>query len=364
MITISGTLSKGWMAKTLGVVFDRDYYFDPYRRHTVDCRCNEYAAEQFPGMRLFFSESNLGQIDYWDKDQILVGGIQPNMILGMLLGADFMAHNSYDADITPGCLAGKNLADLPAPESLPGHELVKLFDAQIRQIQGHCQNRLRPIPPFFWDLSGRATIHGVMTSAQKFLGEDIFVDMIAKPQRCLDILHWIGDAFIVLCRHFSEIAHLPITGVHVGECSSCMVSPELVEEFVVPVTSKIGRELGPVRLHSCGPSTNHLETFSKIADLCSLDLGGDTSISKAREIFGSQMRISVSPLPHDLSAESTEAILRWAKRIVEENDGGNLEVIYHLEPSYNIKTVYALTSFVKSLPGFKNGQDGPNSAGM
>jgi len=99
MITISGTLSKGWMAKTLGVVFDRDYYFDPYRRHTVDCRCNGYAAEQFPGMRLFFSESNLGQIDYWDRDQIQVGGIQPNMILGVLLGADFVAHDSYDAEM-------------------------------------------------------------------------------------------------------------------------------------------------------------------------------------------------------------------------------------------------------------------------
>ncbi|MHC4631663.1 MAG: hypothetical protein ACYS9C_10400 [Planctomycetota bacterium] len=94
MITISGTLSKGWMAKALGVVFDRDYYFEPSRRYAVDCQCNEYAAERFPGMRLFYSESNLGQIDYWDKSQIQIGGIQPNMILGMLLGADFIPQDS------------------------------------------------------------------------------------------------------------------------------------------------------------------------------------------------------------------------------------------------------------------------------
>ena len=87
MITISGTLSKGWMAGALGVSFDRDYYFDPDRRYAVDCKCNEYAAAQFPGMHLFYSESNLGQIDYWDDRQIQIGGIQPNMILGMLLGA-------------------------------------------------------------------------------------------------------------------------------------------------------------------------------------------------------------------------------------------------------------------------------------
>jgi hypothetical protein len=366
MITISGTLSKGWMAKTLGVVFDRDYYFGPSRRYTIDCQCNEYAARQFPGMRLFYSESNLGQIDYWDKSQIQIGGIQPNMILGMLLGADFIPRDNGDADITPGCLAGKNTAELPTPESLLGHPLITLFDEQIRQVQDDSQRQLRgfpnskrrcgglrPIPPFFWDISGRVAIHGAMTSAAKFLGESIFMDMMTEQERSLEILHWIAEAFIVLCRHFSEIADLPITGIHVGECSACIVGPELIERFVVPVTSKIGQELGPIRLHSCGPSTGLLEAFSKITNLYSLDLSGDTSIRRAREVFGGKMLISVAALPHDMSVESTESILSWAKRILEENNGGNLEYVYHLEPDYNINTVYALTDFVKTLPDFQ-----------
>ena len=351
MITISGTLSKGWMAKVLGVKFDYDYYFDPQRRYAIDCQCNEYADEKFSGIRLFYNESNLGQIDYWDKNQILIGGIQPNMILGMLLGADFIPQDHCDADISPGCLIGKNPDDLPAPESLLDNDLIKLFDEQIRQIQNDTRQCLRPIPPFFWDTSGRTTIHGLMTSAQKFIGEGIFMDMITEPQRSLDIINWIGNAYMVLCRHFSKIADLPITGVHVGECSSCMVSPDLIEKFVVPATSKIGKELGPLRLHSCGPSTNHLKAFSTIENLVSLDLGGDTSISKAREIFGKEMLISVSPLPQDMSMDTSDSIINWAKHIVKENDGGNLEFIYHLEASYNIDTIYALTDFVKALSG-------------
>jgi len=349
MITISGTLSKGWIAKALGVKFDRDYYFDPQRRHAIDGQCNEYAAGQFPGMRLFYSESNLGQIDYWDKSQIQIGGIQPNMILGMLLGAEFIPQDHCDADISPGCLIGQNLNDLPSAEALLYNELIRLFDEQIRQAQRNTQ--LKTIPPFFWDASGRATIHGLMTTAQKFLGEGIFMDMISEPQRCLEIMRWIGDAFIILCRHFSQITDIPITSVHVGECSSCMVSPELIEKFVVPATSKIGEALGPLRLHSCGPSTNHLQAFSRIKNLSSLDLGGDTSIRQAREVFGKDVLISVSPLPQDFSSEKTDSMLSWAKRIIEENDGGDLEFIYHLEASYNIDTIYALTDFVKALPG-------------
>ncbi|MHC4241427.1 MAG: hypothetical protein ACYSU4_03420, partial [Planctomycetota bacterium] len=115
------------------------------------------------------------------------------------------------------------------------------------------------------------------------------------------------------------------------------------------ITSQISEKLGPVRLHSCGPSTNHLQAFSKIKNLKSIDLGGDTSMKKTRQVFGKEMLISISPLPNNMSDETTEPILRWAKNIYEENDGGNLEFIYHLEDSYNIDTIYALTDFVKRL---------------
>ncbi|UCG55983.1 MAG: hypothetical protein JSU70_14055 [Phycisphaerales bacterium] len=371
MITISGTLSKGWISQALGVRFDRDYYFDPSRRHAVDCMCNKHAAERFPGMALFYSESNLGQVNYWDQSQIQIGGIQPNMILGMLLGADFLPADDRDADITANCLAGKDPAELPAPESLLGHELIRLFDEQIARIQNDTRWELRPgphshriadgprpIPPFFWDTSGWAAIHGAMTSAQKFYGETIFLDIKTEPKTCLQMMQWIAEAFVVLCRHFSDVADLPITSVHVGECSSCMVGPELVESFVVPAASKIGQELGPIRLHSCGPSTRLLEAFSKIANLHSLDLGGETSIRKAREIFGQEMQISVAPLPDHMSADSTGPILAWAKQMLEDNSGGDLQYVYHFEHSYNIDTVRALTDFAKSQPDFQALQPG------
>jgi len=354
MITISGTLSKGWMHQALGVAFDRDYYLRPDRRHAVDCLCNEYAARTFPEMSLFYSESNLGRIQYWGKDQVLIGGIQPNMILGMLLGADFVPADDRDADISPACLAGANPADLPTPESLLHRDLVRLFDDQIAEVHSSSQDRLRAIPPFFWDSSGRAVIHGVLTSAQKLYGEAIFLDMMAAPQKCTDILRWIADAYIVLCRHFAQAAGLTITDVHIGECSACMVSPALIREFVAPVTSAIGQALGPVRLHSCGRSTHLLESFARIEHLHSLDLGGETSLAEARRIFGRDMPLSIAPLPRDMSAESTEPILDWAGQMLRDNAGGNLSYVYHLDVGYNIETIYALTDFLKQQPDFRD----------
>ena len=346
MISITGTLSKAWMHQVLGVTFDHDYYFDPAKRHAIDCLCNDYAARTFPGMGLFYSESNLGRLSHWDKGQVQIGGIQPNMILGMLLGADFLPADDRDADITPGCLAGRDPDELPAPETLLNHDLVRLFDDQIARVQR--EGRLRPIPPFLWDASGRATIHGVLTSAQKLFGESIFLDLMTELAKCMRILDWIADAYIVLCRHFSQKAELSSTDVHIGECSACMISPALMKETVVPVTSRIARELGPVRFHSCGASTHLLESIAGIDRLQSLDLGGETSIRKAREVFGPGMLISVAPLPRDLSAESPEPILSWAEQILEENAGGALAFVYHLEPGYNLEAVHALTEFLAS----------------
>jgi Uroporphyrinogen decarboxylase (URO-D) len=353
MITLSGTLSKAWMHQALGVAFDRDYYFDPAKRHAIDDQCNAYATREFPGMGLFYSEANLGRLRYWDNSQVLIGGIQPNMILGLLLGADFVPADDRDADITPGCLAGRDPADFPPPESLLDHNLVTQFDEQIAQVQSGQGQPLRPIPPLFWDASGRAAIHGVLTSAQKLIGEAVFLDMMTEPKRCMQIMEWIADAYVVLCRHFARSADMPITDVHVGECSCCMVGPELVERFTVPVTSRIGQALGPVRLHSCGPSTHLLKAFAQIENLGALDLGGETSISKAREIFGPQMPISIAPLPCDMSAESTTPILDWARKILADNDGGNLEYVYHLESGYNLDTIIALTDFLRHQPDFE-----------
>ncbi len=351
MITITGTLSKGWMHQALGVAFDRDYYFEPQRRHAIDCLCNEYARKTFPDLALFYGESNLGRAHYWSPDLVQIGGIQPNMILGMLLGADFVPAADRDADITPGCLTGRDPAELPAPEALLRHDFVRLFDRQIVQVRQESGGRLRPIPPFFWDSSGRAAIHGVLTSAQKLYGEAIFLDMLTEPKKCRQFMQWIADAYVVLCRHFARIADLPITDVHVGECSCCMVSPALVEEFVVPLASDIGRTLGPLRLHSCGTSTHLLESFAKVDRLHSLDLGGATSLRRARKIFGPDLPLSIAPLPPDLSADSAEPLLAWTRRTLEENAGGDLTYVYHLEPGYNIETIRTLTDLVKQQRG-------------
>jgi hypothetical protein len=346
-VSMIGSLSKGWMARALDVAFDRAYYFDLQRRFDIDRRCNAYAKDELADLNIFYTESNLGEYTYFSDDQILVGGIQPNMILGMLLGAEFIPNDSMDADISMTPLKDQDPEALPAPNSLLDHELIRRFDEQIQEV--HAQGKLTPIAPFFWDSSGRATTHGSLTTAQKFLGESVFIDLMTDPDRVVKVMNWITESFIVLMQHFSEIGRLPITAIHVGECSGCMVNPEMFGQFVVPQAARMAECLGPLRFHSCGASTHLLEGIKTIPKLTWLDLGGDTSIARARQVFGRDFPIDVAPMPADFSADSPGPILDWAQQVVRENDGGPLRILYHLEPDYKLDIVRALSAYIGDL---------------
>lgn len=345
MLNIAGTLSKAWLARQLHVVFDHDYYFDPVRRHEVDSACHHYARQALGDLDIFYTESNLGRARFHSDRQVLIGGIQPNMILGMLVEADFLPRPDMDADISPQPLAGVDVADLPTPTALLEHPLISTFDQQIQHVRA--DGKLRPIPPFFWDNSGRAAIHGVLTTAQKLWGEQTLMDLITNPAQTHARLSWVAQAYLALVLHFAAIVDRTTTELHLGECSGCMVGPDLFEKLIVEHTSSLGQTLAPVRFHTCGPSTRLLEPISKIVPLHSVDLGAETSIAQARKVLGPNLPIDIAPLPQHLSAETPEPLLDWARSVVRDNHKGPLTFVYHLEPDYHLPTVRALHQFIK-----------------
>lgn len=328
------SVSKAFLSQAIGVSFDRDYYFDPFKRREIDARCHAFVDEQLSDLNAFFTESNLGRKEYFASNQVLVGGIQPNMLIGLMLGAEFIPNDRGDADITPACWTAKPIDDLPPPETLLDHAIVRLFDEQIRTIRSRPD--LVPIPPFFWDASGRPAIHGALTTAQKFFGEKFFLDMLMKPDRARQALEWIVEANIILVRHYAELCGIELRCLHVGECSSCMIGPAEWTKFVAPTLECLGRDLAPIRLHSCGPSDHILQSACDTAVISELDLGGETSLARVRKVFGPKLSINIAPPVKLLSGDSVDDLLAWTQKVITDNQHGPLEIIYHLEPQYSL----------------------------
>ncbi len=343
MVKIQASVSKGWLNRNGGFVFPDQYYLDPLFRRKQDTEINRFVREQFPGIAIYNMEDNLVQANYVEENQVLVGAIQPNMILAAILGAQFSFFEDKDADVTGRPLEHiSSVHELPSLTTILDHPLIKDLEKQM-QVIGETHPELRIIPPFFWDTSGRATIHGVITTSLKLTGDNIMTIMLSDPELAHAIHQWIVDAYVILIQHFAASGKLKITSVHVGECAGTMISSELFEEFVVPYISQLGDKLGAVRLHSCGISNHLVSPASRIRHLKIIDTGSGTSVLKIREIMGNKFEINVFP-PVDVLQEGApqSAVIDWLDKTLSENRDGPLQIAYHLEPDYAIQNALAL----------------------
>jgi hypothetical protein len=337
-IKIQASVSKGWLNRHAGFAFSDQYYFDPIFRLEQDRKINRFVREQFPKYAIYNMEDNLVQADYVNEKQVLIGAIQPNMILAAILGARFSFFQDKDSDVLGRPLEHiSNIQELPPINSILQHYLIKDLKKQIKVIHG-THPGLRIIPPFFWDQSGRATIHGVITTSLKLVGDNIMTIMLADPNLAHTIHQWIVDAYLILVKRFAALGNLTITSVHVGECAGTMISSELYEDFVVPYINQLGDQLGAVRLHSCGISNHLLKPISHLHNLRIIDTGSGTSILKIREMMGKEFEINVFP-PMEVLLEGVpkSATIAWLDKTLSENQGGPLQIAYHLEADYDIQ---------------------------
>lgn len=348
MVDLQASVSKGWLNKNGGYKFESQYYLDPLFRHEQDKAINDFLKNRLPDYPIYNMEDNLMQAKFMASNQVIVGGLQPNLILGMILGSEPLFPEDKDSDIVGKPLENITSADeLPSTDSILNSDLIKKIDLQIQTIQ-KTHYELNPIPPFFWDLSGRATIHGIVTTSHKLVGENIFMMMVTDPGLVHAIHSWITEAYIKLINHFSEFCSLKTTSIHIGECSGPMLSPAFFDEFVTPYINILGEKYNKVRLHSCGKSDNLIESFSKIKRLQSIDVGSGTNIKLIRKRLGNDIDISTFPAPDILMEGSPiENIHNWIDNILESNQTGNLKISYHIEPGYNLNNCLEIHEYLK-----------------
>ena len=336
MIRLQASVSKAWLNRHGGFNFDERYYLDPHFRMKQDEQCHNYIKEKFPDYPLYNMEDNLVQAEYVVPDMMLIGAIQPNMIIAAALGARFVFSPDRDSDVSDSPIKNlKEIAELPATEDVLKLPLIRSLDEQYLRASDEYPE-CTVIPPFFWDTSGRATIHGIITTSLKFLDQDIFTKMMLEPEFVKEVHSWITRIYIGVVRHFSKLGNMPVTSVHVGECSGTMLDENFYMEFVTPYISMLGRELGDIRLHSCGNADHVLSSIFDIDNLRIIDTGSNTSIAKIRQRMGKEFEINVFPPVEALTGSSTENIQQWLTKTLKDNDGGNLKIEYHLEPEYNL----------------------------
>ena len=281
-ISAVGSVSFGWLHEQGGFEFDEAYYLDPDTHLQREEQIHAFVASRFPDDPVYNMEAHLGRIEYRQQPTALVGALQPNLLLGAAVGAQFVFYGDKDPDITPAPLAHiRDLTQLPIVDWEHQWPMRLLLD-QTRMMRTKWHGQRTVVPPFFWDTGGRATIHGVLTTAQKLLGERIFIELIDNPSFVRGLLQWISDSYVQLIELFANAADMKVTGIHIGECSLCTISASVFRETVLPYVNALSHRFGAVRLHSCGQSNHLLDAFQEVQHLGSLNVGSNTSLVHMR----------------------------------------------------------------------------------
>ncbi len=346
MISIQASVSKGWLHREKGIEYSREYYFDPVYRRECDREIAAFLEERFPDYRIHNLESNLVSLEHYSPELLYVGGIQPNLILGMLLGADFIPYPDQDADISETPLKDlEKIEELPSPSDLLQADLIKEWSTQIRDLAAG--EKANVIPPFFWDRGFRATIHGFITTALKFFGQDFFFTAMDNPDFVHSFYRWYEESMSLLIGHFAGLVDARPTSLHIGECSGTMMGSGDYETFLQPCLSEIARNVAPVRIHFCGNCDHLLDSLSRTEGIGSLDTGSGTSVSKVRELIGRDFPLDLMP-PVELLLQGRDpgAVMGWMDQTLKENDGGPLTINYHLEPGYDEKNHLLLHDYL------------------
>ncbi len=129
------------------------------------------------------------------------------------------------------------------------------------------------------------TMHTPFTTAFRLLGERILELMILEKDVAQAVFSFIMKQYRSLWDAICRRTGWRGTKIHFGDCATTMISPQLYEQFCLPLYASLMKDYDAGIVHTCGPSTQYLELLARVPKLAQLQLGYGTDLRKARALF-------------------------------------------------------------------------------
>jgi hypothetical protein len=170
-------------------------------------------------------------------------------------------------------------------------------------------------------IEGVLSFEGVLNNAFLIRGQDLFIDMIAEPQRAHQVLEVVTETMIKAIK--AVYARQRMSGIHrdlfvTGNCVVNMISGNQYREFVMPYDQKLRSQFTHFGVHNCAWSINdYLESYAEIPRLAYLDFGLDSDLPRIKNLFPDTRRCLMYT-PMALMSNTREQIRQDLIRIHDE----------------------------------------------
>ncbi len=277
--------TPNWFHKSLGIDFGEKYHANPAYRREAILKMREAVDRRFPGTQIGKMDDQEGTLD-------LLTGVNGACSIVAMFGVPIRFAN----------------------DNWPVSEHVHLSDVEMMN--------LRPIDPannpFFqsildqveWIAAHEGKVvgfmnwQGVMNNAQRLRGPQLFMDMLIDPEMTRNLLECVCTTMIDSAKALQKKqmeSGVSYTFFTVSNCLVNMLSSELYEEFILPFDQRIAEAFETIGIHNCAWNANpYLDKYASIPKLGYIDMGMDSDLNKASELFPDTRR-AIMYTPMDLA---------------------------------------------------------------
>jgi len=293
--------NPSWFSKFCGIDFGEEYHNNPNLRLESHNKMSDEIKNRFPGY-------NIGEV-LDDKPVDLITGMYGIGIMDGIFGRSIRYFNDKWPVPEDASMSENEVDALTLPD-LTNNKFLKNIFAQIDEI---------------YKLTGSARGYlnwqGVLNTAFRFRGQDIFTDMIASPGRAEHIFRIITDTMIAAIKllHTKQREY----GVEnefatVSNCTVNTAGPKMYDTFLLPMDFKIRKEFKKFGIHNCAWTvTPYLDGYRKVPNLGYLDMGIDSDMVKTKNLFP-ETRRNILYTSMDLKNKTDEEIIKDFEKIAKE----------------------------------------------
>jgi uroporphyrinogen-III decarboxylase len=300
-----------WWHYTAGIVFTRDFYFDPAARVANDVTMRRVLHQRF-------GDLGMGEAD--PRPRPVAGSlyVAGGFVIPALLGAEIRFEPDAAPQPLPAPLSVEQLEHLAAADfraTAPMRELIAGWDVQEAEY-GH--------------LVGDLNTDGLLNIAYHFFGQNLFADFYDAPQRVRRVLEVIAELIVDVASYVrartgscsiavNRMAERvdPRLFIH-SNCSVQMISPSSYRTLHLPVEQHMASRIQPYGIHHCGDNMHRVAAAYAELGIAFADVGWGSDVAACRRALPTAfLNLRLSPIrmlqctPAEMAAD-TEKLLQAA----------------------------------------------------
>jgi hypothetical protein len=245
-----------------------------------------------------FAGTWIGRADLADSPLDLLTGVFGACSIAALYGIPII----YAADNWPNCehryLTDEEVDRLEPPDLNANPHLEALMD-QVDEIAASEGT-----------VVGYINWQGVLNNAQRLRGQQLFLDVFDAPVRAEHLFECVCQTMIDAARRLharQRETGFDVAFFTVSNCLVNMVSPQQYEQLLLPLDQRIAEAFGCIGIHNCAWSaTPYLDAYARVPHVAYIDMGLDSDLRRARELFPTARRALMYTPTHVASKPMAE----------------------------------------------------------